>query len=722
MDLNQAINDAVALHQAGKLEEAQAIYRRVLAEDPGHADALYLMGSLAYQTGRADEAIVLLEKAIAARPTAAAYHNNLGAVLASRGELEKACAAYRRAGELDPNLASAFQNLGASLVTLQRLPEALAAFQRACELAPDLPSLLSAANIAKELGRHEEAAAAIRRAIELQPRRPELYIELVSLLRLLGRLPEAETAVRQAIALDPNSHQALNILYMLLADMGRGQEALADAERALERLPGKAGPVVRKGVLLRRFRRSVESLECFKKALAIEPNNVQALRNYSALLTAAGQIEEAIQYCRRAVELSPQDALLHSQLNFISLYLPTITARDILRDVQEWNRRHGEPLRKFIQPHANSRDAARRLRVGYVSRDFKDHVVGWNLLPLLRNHDHQQFEIVCYSSRMGAEDHITEQLRASADQWRDVSLLDDFKLAELIRRDGIDILVDLAAHTARNRLQTFAMEPAPAQVTYLGYCGTTGVRAMHYRLSDPFFDPPEQDLSVYTEQTVRLPRTYWCYNPAQTPPALAAESQLASGIVTFGCMNRFHKVSTVVMETWARLLARAENTRLILHAPLGDHLQTALDIFRRHGVEATRIEFVGKKPWEDYMRVYNRIDIALDPFPFGGGITSLDCLQMSTPLITLFGETSVSRGGCSILCNVGLPELVARTTDEYVEIGAKLAADRERIAELKRTLRDRLEASPLRDAKGFARDIEAAYRRMWTNWCEAAPQ
>jgi predicted O-linked N-acetylglucosamine transferase (SPINDLY family) len=357
------------------------------------------------------------------------------------------------------------------------------------------------------------------------------------------------------------------------------------------------------------------------------------------------------------------------------------------------------------------------LKIGYVSSDLRGHVVGWNLLPFMRCHDHQGFEIFCYHSAVHGQDKLTRQLRQASDHWREVTFLDDRRLAEQIRADGIDVLVDLSLHTANNRLVTFAMEPAPVQITYLAYCGTSGVQAMHYRFSDPHLDPPGQDLSCYSEQTVRLPRTYWCYEPGGAAPEVSALPANQNGFVTFGCMNQFAKVSTATLEVWGRVLARVPGSRLLMYASPGKHLEAIENQFRRNGIASDRVQFIGRQGWDQYIRTYHRIDVALDPFPYNGGITTCDTLWMGVPVVTLSGPTAVGRAGRSILSNVGLAELVARDAEQYVQIAADLAADPTRLADLRRSIRQRMKASPLMDAKQFAADIESAYRRLWRTWC-----
>jgi predicted O-linked N-acetylglucosamine transferase (SPINDLY family) len=342
-------------------------------------------------------------------------------------------------------------------------------------------------------------------------------------------------------------------------------------------------------------------------------------------------------------------------------------------------------------------------------------VVGVNLSHIIREHDRSQFEVFCYSA-VNRPDAVTDFIRQHTDHWKEIAQLDDPALAQTIRDDEIDVLVDLALHSVENHLLIFARQPAPVQITYLGYCSTSGLEAMHYRLSDPYFDPPETDLTCYSETTIRLPETYFCYLPRAPLPPPVELPALANRHVTFGCLNNFAKVSSEALDVWARILAEIPTSRMLLYLPPAVSPERGRQLFTDRGIDPNRIEFAGRQTWEQYMHTYDRIDIALDPFPFGGGITSCDAIWMGVPLITLSGRTAVGRGGRSVLSNVGLQELVTYSPAQYGRLAVELASNAGRLAELRRTLRPRMLASPLTNAKRFAQNIEAAYRQAWTRW------
>jgi predicted O-linked N-acetylglucosamine transferase (SPINDLY family) len=405
-------------------------------------------------------------------------------------------------------------------------------------------------------------------------------------------------------------------------------------------------------------------------------------------------------------------------LLFALQYHPDYDAQKLREETRLWSQKHAEPLKKFFRPHANDRDPERRLRIGYVSPDFRDHVVAHSLLPLLRRHDHEQVEVFCYANVTYPDRH-TEEFRRCADVWRSIVQMSDSRAADLIRQDRIDILVDLALHTGDNRFAVFAQKPAPVQVAFAGYPGSTGLETIDYRLTDPYLDPPGLNDQFYSETSIRLPDSFWCYDPLTTEPAVNPLPAQAKGRVTFGCLNNFCKVSEPVLRLWSRVLNAVERSQLLILCAEGSHRQPLLEMLQGEGITADRVELVAGRPRLQYLELYHRIDVGLDTFPYNGHTTSLDSYWMGVPVVTLVGQTVVGRAGLSQLTNLGLPELIAEAPEQYVQIAADLARDLPRLAELRRTLRGRMEASPLMDAPRFARNIEAAYRQMWRNWCES---
>jgi predicted O-linked N-acetylglucosamine transferase (SPINDLY family) len=339
------------------------------------------------------------------------------------------------------------------------------------------------------------------------------------------------------------------------------------------------------------------------------------------------------------------------------------------------------------------------------------------IAPIIQEHNRDSVEVFCYGHDL-ENDAVAAFVRDNCDHWRNISSMNDESCAELVRDDAIDILIDLSLHTAKNHLRLFACKPAPVQVTYLGYCSTTGLPEMDYRLSDHFLDPPGTDMSFYSEETVHLEPSYWCYMPPAAIPYDPDPPVIASGVFTFGCLNNLSKVSRSALLLWSKILKGVPASKLLLYAAPGQHRLRISDLFHEQGIFRDRIEFVGGQPFEKYLDTYRRIDVTLDPFPCTGGITSCDSLWMGVPMVTLAGKgLPVSRGGCSLLSNVGLNEFIANDTEQYCALAVRAADDIPRLREMRRTLRERMIHSPLMDKVNYMRNLESVYRVIWQRWC-----
>jgi protein O-GlcNAc transferase len=590
--VDEAMRGALQHHRAGRLSEAEALYRRILAVAPNHAGALHFLGVLAWQRGHAAEAVALIGRAIAARPDWAEAHSNL-------------------------------------------------------------------ANALLALDRRDEAIASCRRAI----------------------------------ALNPSLAGALNNLSGLLTSWG---------DTAWD-----------------------EAIELARRAVRIDPNYINGYVTLGSRLNGAGEVAEAIQMYRRSVELAPARADLHAKLLLPCHYDASQSAREVYEEHLCWADRHAAPLSASARPHDNDRTPERTLRVGYVSPDFRDHPVAYFMLPLLQAHSRPAFHVVCYSTG-ATEDSITALCRAHADEWKTLTGMTDDAAAELIRRDRIDILVDLAGHTADGRLLMMARKPAPVQVSYLGYPGTTGVSAMDYRLTDELADPRGQTEALYVEELVRLSRTLACYQPPpQAPPVsdLPALRPGREGRVSFASFSSLSKISAQTLRMWAAVLARVPGSRMVVtsHGAGASVFTNRInEALAAAGVEQSRVEVRPAGPMDKYLEFHADVDIVLDTFPFNGHTTLCHALWMGVPAVSLAGDRFASRLGLSVLTNVGLPQLAADTEQRYVDAADAWAGDLPALAELRHGLRQRMRRSPLMDSAGFALDVEAAYRQMWRRFCEAA--
>jgi predicted O-linked N-acetylglucosamine transferase (SPINDLY family) len=598
------------------------------------------------------------------------------------GELAEAESLFRQLIALQPNNPSFYFALFTLLYQSGRLDEGVSTINHAIKLQPDEPLLLcTRGELLGRLRRLDEAKSDFGRALALQPNNAETWFRMANTLGHNGAPTGALTAYRRALALRPDYAEAWSNLTQLLIQLGDLDQAITLLRDALKRLP----------------------------------NNAILNRNLGLACRDAGYLDDAIAAYRHALAVRP-DHHLHGDLLFTIHFHPEYDSQRLAAEHQAWYRLHAQALRpQEFGTHANEPSPGRRLRIGYVSDVLGDRPLGRFLLPLLANHESSQVEVFCYCNvRTG--DAVEAKLMSCTTTWRLVSGISDRALAELIRSDQIDILVDLNLHTAGNRLLAFALKPAPVQVTYLAYPGTTGLPAIDYRFTDANLDPPGVDESGYTEKSVRL-RSYWCYPTPPEAPPLGRLPAVSQGHVTFGCLNDYAKIGPAVRSLWAGLLRTVPNSRLLLHAKYGSHRKNAIEQFATEGIDPGRLEFVGRKPIADYVALYNRIDVALDPFPWNGGTTTCDALYMGVPVVSLVGEKAVSRGGLSILSNVGLSDLVATNSENYLRLARCLAEDRPRLEELRHSLRQRMLSSPLMDGPAFARDVETAYRSMWHEWC-----
>jgi protein O-GlcNAc transferase len=570
---------------------------------------------------------------------------------------------------------------------------------------------------AQQRGQPREAVDCYRRAVALRPQDPIGHNCLGNALLQSGAIEEAAVCYRRALELNPQYVLAHNGLGSALLHQGQAEAAAGSFRRALELNPDYMQAHHNLGAACQTLNELDEAVACFHRALALR-ESAESLYNLGSTLKDQGRLAEAVACFRRALTLKPEAAAVHSNLVYTLLFCPEVDALSLAEEHRRWNRQHAEPLTAASVPPANDPSPERRLRVGYVSPDLRAHVVGRNLLPLLAAHDHQQFEIFCYAD-VPQPDAVSRQLQAAADVWRPTVNLSHAELARQIRDDRIDILVDLTLHMENNRLLTFALRPAPVQVTWAGYPGTTGLSAIDYRLTDPNLDPPGLDDAHYAEQSIRLPDSFWCYAPEPDDPVPNPLPALAQGVVTFGCLSNFCKLNDEVLRVWARVLHEVAGARLLLLAPAGSHRQRVRERLAVEGVSPERVAFEPVRPREEYLALYHRIDLGLDPFPYNGHSTSLDSLWMGVPVVTLPGRTVVGRAGVSQLRTLGLPELIARDVDHYVRLAVELAHDLPRLAGLRAGLRARMCGSPLMDAARFARGVEAAYRQMWRRWCEA---
>jgi predicted O-linked N-acetylglucosamine transferase (SPINDLY family) len=699
-----------------RYDEAAAACRRVLHIDPHCADAHFGLGIALQSLHEYDNAIGAYEAAAGLQPAYSAAFNNIGNCQRLRGRPVEAAAAYGQALDFEPDNADAMSNLGTLFTEMGRLEEAVALLQGAVDRRPSMPYAVNLSIALHRQGNFAAAEAALSRTLDRHADNPEAAFNLGNARHGLGRLREAADQYRLAIALRPDYADAMNNLGNIHRELGEYTAAEAAYESATRVRPGYVAALNNLGCLLRARGRFEQAEAMLRRGLQLSPDEPILLDNLGSVLKDGGELDAGIDCFRQAVRLDPGNAATHSNLVY-ALSFQSVHGRTTLAEAGRWNERFAAALPPASGRHLNDRSPGRRLRIGYVSPDFRDHCQSLFTIPLLSRHDHAAFEIFCYAS-VQRPDACTRRIAAYADVWRDVRLLDDEALAAVVRDDQIDILVDLTMHMANGRPLLFARKPAPIQIAWLAYPGTTGMGAMDYRFTDPRLDPAGFE-DHYSERSIRLPDSFWCYDPLTDQPHVNPLPAIERGHVTFGCLNNPCKVTDATLGLWGGVLHALPGSRLRLLAPPGRHRQRVLQRLAAHGIAADRISFVAHQIRADYLCSYHDIDIGLDTFPYNGHTTSLDSLWMGVPTITRVGETCVGRAGLSQLFQLELVEFAADTDVAFTAAAVALALDLPRLAELRQRLRPRLERSALMDAGRFARHIEAVYAQVWSDYCRA---
>jgi len=651
-----------------------------IRDDPEDMAAIRLSGMLAAMGGNGPLAVTRFTLARERQPQVASHANNLGLALRLSGRAEEAMAAFDAAIALDPHHARAHQNKALVLADLGRTAEAEAGFRTALAIDPGYST--AACRLARMLRgalRNDDAIAVLRAAVKAAPDDPEAWAELGITLDMERRLTASERVWRRLVARHRHEVRWYICLGHALAGQGRTEEAAAVFERSLE----------------------------------INPEAGDAVAGLAELRKQENRPAEAEALMRRAVALAPDLALAGSNL-LVLLNYGMEDGMELLAEHRAWAARHADAVVPLPQRPVRAHGGT-RLRIGYVSPDFRQHSAAYFIEPLLEAHDRTAFEIHCYAD-VTRPDETTARCRKLADRWTNCIGIDHGTLARIIAADGIDILVDLCGHFGGSRLLTFAHRPAPVQATWMGYPGSTGLRQMDWRLTDAIADPEGETEGHHSERLLRLGEGFLCYRPQDDAPEVAPVPRRTAGHITFGSFNNLAKVTPRVVACWSRLLAAVPGAVLLLkdrafsdEAVRRDHIAR----FAAHGVDSGRLSLQGRiEDRQGHLGLYGSVDIALDPFPYNGTTTTCEALWMGVPVVALRGRRHGGRVGASLLTGVGLAELVADDEDHYVAIAAALATDAEGLDRLRSTMRGRLVASPLLDRDGFARRLEAAYRSM----------
>lgn len=736
-DTEQLLQAASSSDRTGQSQIAERRYREVLQTRPDHAETNHSLGTLYVRNGRTADSLPFFAKALEGEPAQGQYWlsyidallrtgqageaqrvmgfgRECGLVgtdvdelaqrvddavagakamptdpemlaqrcfeLQDRGNLDEAERCYRRLVQLVPGSAAHHCNLGSLLQQMGRLDDALDSFERALSLDSGIAGIhFNYGNALRQNGLLAEAADSYRHALRLMPDYVSACCNLAVVLLNLGRAGDAEVMLRRALELEPNSCQAHGNLGIVLHELGRLSEAEASYRSALQHESGLAEVHNDLGILLQDMGRLDESEACYRHALQLKPDYYKA----------------------------------HSNLLFLLNYNPDVTPETAFDEA----RRYGAAVAAAAVPFIgwSCAEQPQRLRIGFVSGDFRNHPVGYFLENLLQHVDRDAFELYAYPTDPWSDEH-TQRIKRSFAAWKPLYGLNDEAAARLIHDDGVHILIDLSGHSRHNRLPVFVWKPAPVQVTWLGYFATTGLAEMDYLIADPTTLPESQE-RYFTEKIMRLPETRLCFNRPGVAIEVSMLPALENGYITFGCFNNLAKMNDDVVALWSRVLLAVPRSRLFLKSKqLGDDVvrQHTVERFAVHGVAAERLMLEGAESREKYFEAYHRVDIALDPFPYPGGTITVECLWMGVPVLSLSGQSFLFRQGAGFLINAGLQEWVAVSQDDYAAKAGAFAGDLTVLVELRVILRRQVERSPIMDGVRFAGNFARVLQRMWT--------
>ncbi len=722
-DLIPALHLLGSVHgQRGELSDAAACLERALALAPEDVDILADLANVRRLQARPDDAARLLEAAVGLEPERAALQHALSGLYLESGDTKAAISCLERTVALDSGHADAHNDLGAAYLESGRYAEAQRLLEAAARLRPDSPvAYRNLANLFSRLGEPARSVQYYREALERAPEDHEIRTRLAGALLQIGDSAAALKEYRALAERKPGDAQAWSRLAEIAARLGRRMDAITWYRRSLEIEPRQPVVLNDLGIVVSENGEYEDAAELLERAGRLRPGLDRAYHNLAATYHLQGRYEEAVQAYEKALDIDPLNTLTLSNFIAITNYRNQGEAGFIDKLHARYLRSLAPERVMALRQQQNDFTQTRRLRVGYVSPDFRQHSVAYFIDSVIAEHDRRRFEVYCYSD-VAQPDAVTERLKSLADYWRDVSADGDETLARRIRDDGIDLLVDLDGHAAGNRLPVFAQKPAPVQISYLGYPATTGLPEIDFRITDGVADPPESVDSAYSEILVRLPEGFLCYRPSDAAPPVAAAKN-DGGAIIFGCFNELPKVSPEVVRSWSRILERLPGSRLLLKATALVDPGTRARVKRRFelaGVSPDRIELFGRTATlEEHLALYARVDVALDTFPYNGTTTTCEALYMGVPVVTLEGAAHAGRVGTSLLSMLQLTELVAASEDKYVDTAVALAADEERRVTFRTTLRGRLRASALCDSKAFVPSLEAIYLDCWSRRCES---
>jgi protein O-GlcNAc transferase len=707
------------VHEAnGRIEEAMQCYLKAIQMAPNLARAHLNHGNVLLLKGDLDGALDAFRTAIKHKPDYAGAYYNIGNALLGNRQIDKAASNYRRALEIEPDYAEVHCALGVALKELGQSESAAASYKRALELKPDLVEAHNnLGNALLAIGQLEGAVASYRLAVRLQPDFAEAHNNLGNALQKLGQLEDAVESCRLALGLQPDFAEAHNNLGLALLNLWQFESAAESCRRALEIKSDFAEAHNNLGFALHGIKQYADAAASYRRAMEIKPDLVEAHINLGHIMKDLSQLEGAEACYRQALEINSNHPEALGSLLFLLNYTDGLAPSNYLEQARQYGHLvSAKAMERFSAWQSTARPE--RLRVGLVSGDLRSHSVGFFLEGMLSHIDQARIELIAYPTHH-KEDELTARIRPYFSAWKPLFGLNDEAAAHLIHADGVHVLLDVSGHTAYNRLPVFAWKPAPVQVTWLGLPNTTGVREMDYVLGDLQSIPLEHEYH-FSETVWRLPDSYLCFSAPAYPVKVAQLPALSAEYVTFGSFNNLTKMNDDVVELWARILKAVSNSHLYLKTGQlkdADVRAQTLRRFAAWGIAPERLMLVGALgSTADHLSEYNKIDVALDTFPYPGVTTSVEALWMGVPVVTLQGDRFLSLSAKSIAYHAGLLDWMAADEDDYVAKAVELTSNLERLAGLRAGLRQQVIASPLFDAPRFARNFEDALWGMWQRY------
>lgn len=685
--ITQPLQQALQHYQQGRLPDAAHLYQQVLKQDNKNADELNLLGITLAQLKQIEQAEQFIKKAIKINKKVANYHYNLGIILENQTKYSEAIACFQQAIRLEPNNSQIHLNLG---------------------------------NIFNKQEKYDEAILCYQRVVQLNPNYPEVYNNLGTLLFKQNKIEQALNYYNKALSLKNDFVDVYNNLGMLFEEQNRFQDALIHYQRAIELNPDLAETYTNIAHLLYHDNQYFTAINYLHHSLKLKSHSITTYNLLAEVLCIIGSVSESLEYIRKSLLLKTNQPKIHNNLIFVLNSSIEQNRATLFAELQRFNEQHAKPLVIHIKSHNNLPNPNKKLKIGYVSSDFRRHSVAYFAESILKNHDHTQFEVFCYHNHETSDD-FTRRFQSYADHWCDCNSLSDEELAEQIRQDGIDILIDLNGHTAGNRLLVFARKPAPIQATYVGFPNSTGLTTIDYHITDSYFDPIGIGEQYHSEQLLRMSNSYHCYTPNEDSPEFVELPAINNGYVTFCSFNKFEKISPVNIKLWIQLLKMIPTAKFMVknHALENLELQEKfLQSFTQQGIEAHRLILGSEPNTLATLHAYNQADITLDTYPYNGCTTTCQSLWMGVPVVSLVGETHVARAGLSLLTAADFPEFIAYNEQQYIDIAVNLANNVERLQHIRQTMREKLRTSPLMDHQGFTEELENHYHQIWQRWCE----